>query len=491
MNPKALVAMIVMGVSQLAFSQNVSDAVRWSFTNPGGTARTLGVGGAFGAMGGDFSVVNINPAGLGVYRKSEFTISPSLSNSRTTSYIKGLNSQTTKDKYNSFSLDNISFVFTSNNGSNPSSFALGFSKIADLNKNFTFSGQSNGSITQRFAERANGKTEEELDDFEAYPALFVGAIYDLDTNEFYETDFGQFDEVNKKQQVEQNGYINELTLGWGKNIKNKFTVGVSLGIPFVSYEETKQYQENDNQNTIPVFNTLNYTEYLNTSGIGANIKAGFIYSPVNLVRIGGAFHSPTWYTLNDDYYTNLDYSYNDGQSRFYEKRSPDGSFKYRLNTPAKLVGSLGSVFKFGTKFSGFVNGDIEWVDYNNNKFNFTSYSNDQSEQQNTILINNEIEQYLGSVLNLRLGGELAYGVVRLRAGIERGDSPLSADNEKINTTSFGIGVREDNFFIDFGVRTRKFTEGYVPYVLVNPSQETVVNNEISHTRFVVTAGFKF
>ncbi|MFM2394046.1 MAG: hypothetical protein RLZZ546_2028 [Bacteroidota bacterium] len=490
MNAKALFAMIVWGISQISYSQNVSDAVRWSFTNPGGTARTLGVGGSFGAMGGDFSVVNINPAGLGVYRKSEFTISPSLSNSKTISFIKGFNGQTTNDKYNSFSLDNISFVFTSNKN-NPSSFAIGFSKIADLNKNFTYSGQSLGSITQRFAERANGKTEEELDDFEAYPALFVGAIYDIDKNQNYETDFGQFDEVNKKQQVEQEGYINELTIGWGKNIKNKLSVGISLGIPFVSFEEIKQYNEEDTKNEIPVFNNLNYTEFLNTSGIGTNIKAGFIYTPINLLRIGGAFHSPTWYTLNDDYYTNLDYSYNDGQNRFYENRSPDGSFKYRLNTPAKVVGSIGSVFKIGKKFSGFVNADAEWVDYNNNKFNFASHSDDPSEKLNSLLINNEIEQYLGSVLNLRLGTELAYGVVRLRGGIERGDSPLSADTDKITTQSFGIGIREDNFFIDLGVRIRKFTEGYVPYVLIDPSKETVVNNEINHTRIVVTAGFKF
>jgi hypothetical protein len=72
------------------------------------------------------------------------------------------------------------------------------------------------------------------------------------------------------------------------------------------------------------------------------------------------------------------------------------------------------------------------------------------------------------VVNLRLGTEMAIGVLRLRAGIERGDSPLSADTQKVRTNSFGIGVREDNFFVDLGIRFRKFEEGYVPYVLVDP-----------------------
>ncbi len=473
-------------------AQNVTDAVRWSFTNPGGTARTLGVGGAFGAMGGDFSVVNINPAGLAVYKKGEFTFSPSLSSTKTTSFMIQDVNKITKDKYNSFSIDNIGLVFTKNNkdNANSSTFAIGFSKIADLNKNFTFSGVSGGSITQRFAERANGRKLNDLDDFEAYPAYYTGAIYDLDSNQVYETDFGKFDESTKTQKVDQSGYINELSIAWAKNFSEKMLFGLSLGVPFVSFEETKQYNESDPLDKNPIFTSLDYTEYLNTTGVGANIKAGFIYTPIKALRIGGAVHTPTWYTLNDDYNTNLVYKYNDGKDQSYEYASPDGSFKYRLNTPFKAVGSVGTIYNIGP-VKGFINGDIEWVDYNTNKFNFTSYSDDNAEKQNTLLINNDIEKYLGSVINLRVGTELAYGVVRLRGGIESGDNPISADSKKINTTSFGIGIREDKFFFDIGVRNRKYTEGYIPYTLVDSKDEVVVNNTQSHTRIVVTAGFKF
>jgi hypothetical protein len=154
------------------------------------------------------------------------------------------------------------------------------------------------------------------------------------------------------------------------------------------------------------------------------------------------------------------------------------------------VGSAGTLYKLGP-IQGFINADLEWVDYNNNRFDFTSHSTDPAEEQNTIDVNDEVEKYLGSVVNLRLGTEMAIGVLRLRAGIEQGDSPLSADTQKIRTRSFGVGVREDNFFIDLGIRFRKFEEGYVPYVLVDPADESLVNNEVTQTRIVVTAGFKF
>ncbi|MBK8701721.1 MAG: hypothetical protein IPN29_20045 [Saprospiraceae bacterium] len=483
-------ALFFIGLSFGTKAQNVTDAVRWSFTNPGGTARTLGVGGSFGAMGGDYSVININPAGLAAYRMSEFTISPSLSHNRTSSFMVGSGNVETKDRFNSFSLDNAALVFANKKSSGGSAFAFGFSKIADLNKNFSYTGSSNGSITRRFAERANGRDVEGLDDFEAYPAYAVGAIYDLDEDKNYETDFSPFDDVRKNQKVDQEGYINELSFGWGGNFGEKFLLGVSAGIPFVSFQELKQYGESDATGDIPVFESLNYTEYLNTSGAGINFKAGFIYAPIRALRFGGAVHSPTWFTLNDDYYTRLDYRYNDGEAQYYDNRSPDGSFKYRLSTPAKAVGSIGTIYKLGP-IQGFINGDVEWIDYNNNRFNFTSFSDDNAEEQNTIDINNEIESFLGSVVNVRLGTELAWGVLRLRAGIERGDSPLSADTKKIETTSLGVGVRDDRFFVDLGVRFRKYDEGYVPYVLLDPSEETLVNNKIEQTRVVVTAGFKF
>jgi hypothetical protein len=474
-------------ISYCAFGQGVSEAMRYSFTGTGGTARTIGVGGAFGAMGGDYSVVNINPAGIATYKKGEFTITPSFTKVNTLSNLVNSINPVSRNK-NIVALDNLGLVFTNKKGT--SSFTLGFSKIADLSKSFTYSGTTVGSITERFKERANGKNLDELDDFEGYAAYNVGAIYDADSNKVYESDFDNFSSPAKTQVVSQSGYINELSIAWGKKINERIFFGAALGIPFINFEETKSYEEFDPQNQNPTFTSLKYDEYLQTTGAGANLKVGVILQPVKGIRIGGAIHTPTFYRLNDDYNTALTYSYYDLKDYKYDYQSPDGSFKYKFNTPAKLIGSLGYMYDFG-KLKGFINGDVEWVDYNTGKFDFTAYSTDPSERTYTDDINQEIETYLGSALNMRLGTELVYDKLRLRAGIENGQDPISANSAKIQSLSYGLGYRDNNFFIDFALRTRSSVEGYVPYVLTNPDRENVVNNRVAFTKGVVTIGFKF
>ena len=69
------------------YSQNVGDAVRYSSYDPIGTARTLGVGSAFGAMGGDFSVIGINPAGIAEYRVGELNFTPSIASSNINAFF--------------------------------------------------------------------------------------------------------------------------------------------------------------------------------------------------------------------------------------------------------------------------------------------------------------------------------------------------------------------------------------------------------------------
>ena len=59
-------------------AQSVSDAAKYSQTSTFATARSVGFGGALGSVGGDFSSLSVNPAGIGIYRKSEFMVTPGL-----------------------------------------------------------------------------------------------------------------------------------------------------------------------------------------------------------------------------------------------------------------------------------------------------------------------------------------------------------------------------------------------------------------------------
>ncbi|MBK7114289.1 MAG: hypothetical protein IPH60_17850 [Flavobacteriales bacterium] len=57
-------------------AQNETDALRLSSISPGGTARSIGLANAFGALGADGVSIAINPAGMGLFRTSEISLTP-------------------------------------------------------------------------------------------------------------------------------------------------------------------------------------------------------------------------------------------------------------------------------------------------------------------------------------------------------------------------------------------------------------------------------
>jgi hypothetical protein len=503
---------IIFAISLLSntlHSQGVTDAVRWSSYNIGGTARTFGVGGAFGAMGGDFSVININPAGIGEYKKSEFVFSPGFSNTRTSAFLKSDPGVLERLTDSWFGIENIAVVISSNvtpyedvndrssrrgGGETDSwlfsNFAFGFSKIADFNRSFSYRGFAPTSITQRWAELATGLQPSSLDDFEAGLAFDAWAIDQIGSTTEYLTDFDEYEgDVFRTQSVNQKGGINELSLAWAGNYARKLNVGLSLGIPFMSFEEQKIYRETDVSGDVPFFKDLLFTESLNISGVGINFKGGFIFNMDQKFRLGGAIHSPTWMRLTDGWQNTMQYNFDD-QPASEILSSPRGNFRYRLNTPWRFVASAGSIYSLGEAM-GFLNVDVEWVDYGNNRFDFTAFSNDPLEIEFTNQTNRDIGNQLDGALNIRVGSEIAVDVFRFRAGLQLAPSPFRGDDRNNNSISFGAGFRGDSFFMDFGVRIFNNREGYVPYLLADPMLEPNVDLTTKAVRGVMTVGFMF
>ena len=50
-----------------AHAQQVADALQYAQDDINGTARFRAMGGAFGALGGDLSALNVNPAGSAIF----------------------------------------------------------------------------------------------------------------------------------------------------------------------------------------------------------------------------------------------------------------------------------------------------------------------------------------------------------------------------------------------------------------------------------------
>ena len=310
--------LFAIGLTNLIDAQTASDILRFSYLNPQGTARAMGIGGAIGGLGGDFTSLSINPAGIGGYWKSEFMVSPVLTANNTKSSLNGgLESQELARK---FGLSNVGIVFTntSDRGAwKAVSMGIGLNKLASYNQEFFYGHQTQGSIVDRFAGLATNLSADQLDGFEAGLAYETGAIYDIGDDLIYETDFdGQEQDVFQKNQlVKTNGYNNELVIGFGGNLKDRVLIGGAIGIPFVSYESEKQYGESDGEDVIPAFQRLEFNEYLTTEGGGINLKVGAIVKLNNNVRIGAAIHSPTYLSLTDRFSTRFTYEYNEGGGR--------------------------------------------------------------------------------------------------------------------------------------------------------------------------------
>lgn len=490
---------LLLALSLLSFfqasTQNISDALRYSILSPGSTARTLGAGGSLNALGGDFSVVSTNPAGLAVYRRSDLILSTAIYNNQTTAKLLNAKTQPYQRNASNFSLDAVGIVGNTRPRDEhwkTFNFALGINRVANYHQDFRYDGAVPTSISNRFAELANGISPDNLDEFEAGPAYDVYAIeeYPAFSNEYisYINDSlltgKNISEIYRSQRLQSTGAMNEVVLAFAGNYEDRLFVGATLGIPILNFEERMFYLEEDLVDTIFPFQSLGYNEYLKTTGIGINLKLGIIYRFSQMVRLGIALHTPTGFALSDEYSSSVESRFDDGQGDGFAD-SPFGRFDYRLTTPWKVIGSLGFLFKK----SGFLTAEVEWVDYTNASFNFTkdfdSYFNQEQE------VNNQIAQSLQSALNIRVGGEYVLQHFRLRAGFNLLGQPFAGDNYFDSAISLGAGYRQDDFYLDLGYQLTLSEEAFTPYSLVNEASQPAVLNQINRTKIQATFGFRF
>ena len=500
-------AALLFCFSGALWAQNFSDALRLSNFQVGGTARSIGAGSAMGAMGSDFSVMSTNPAGLGWYRGSEFVISPGVFNSSTTStLLNDDNAFGIEENRANFNLNTFGVVFANANTNRDwrsANFAIGVNRLANFHQDFYYEGASTGSIVNRFQEQANSDTG--FSDFESGLAFDVGALYQIDGDEFYSSDFdiAPNAEVFKRQDVFTTGAINEFVISFAGNYKERLLIGGTVGVPIIRYEVEKEYREEDRgdaaEGNVPFFNALTYNENLSTSGTGINLKLGAIYRASQMLRLGLAVHSPTFMRLDDVYTASMGYNYTDQNGDFnFTAESPDGSFEYRLQTPWRFIGSAGFIINNGSlkradsnrdlmirvPRGGFLSAEIEYLNYGENQFRYDGFGD--AERQ----VNATIADELTSAWNLRLGGEYAYDQFRVRAGYTLQQSPLQGDDTTNSIISAGIGLHKKTFFIDMAYRRQMNEALYTPYLTFD-APEQLVEQQSNLGQIVFTLGFRW
>ncbi|MCC7467194.1 MAG: hypothetical protein IT261_13030 [Saprospiraceae bacterium] len=466
------------------FAQNASDVLRYSYLQPSGSARYVGAGGAFGALGAEFGAISQNPAGLAMFRSNELTLTPSLLFARTEAGIAG-NPEYSDDR-SKFGFDNIGLVFNSSLGESSDwkafNFGIGYNRQADYSRSIYYEGQAAGTIMNGFYNNyVNGVS----DPFGSELAYNGNAIYP-DNNDNLTYDFAGNENavVNRSQIINTFGRMNEMALAFAGNYDERLMIGATVGVPFVNYRIEGEYIESDPSEAVDYFDKLTYTEYLRTSGVGVNLKMGVIYKVTQALRLGAAFHTPTAFRMTDNFSNTFTYDYTDGNGSYLgePQLSPDGTFDYRLRTPwrASLSGAL------VVKKIGFLSADVEWVDYAANRYNFTA---DVASQDNKVYerqVNNDISRSYRQAMNARFGAELVLSEFRLRGGLNLLGDPAEGAPDFNTAFTAGAGVRAKSFFLDFGYRRGKSTGAISPYSGAPGVATSVITND-----FLFTLGFKF
>jgi len=476
-----LIIAIFALISLTAFGQNEIDALRYSNITHGGSARFHSLGGAFGALGGDFSTLSVNPAGLGVFRGSEFSFTPSIYTAKTTS--KHYDKSSEDIKYN-FNHGNIGFISTHKvrrgNQEGPGwefiNFGFGVNRLANFHNRVLIEGNNwESTLMTDYLSRAMGKMPEDFNPFDVGLAWETYLIDPIDTHGNYMSAIPINGGVKQTKSITTTGAINEMVLSLAGNYDDKFYIGGTVGFPFLRYNEQSTYREVD-IDTVSNFQSFSLSEDISTSGSGVNFKLGMIYRPIEFVRIGAAVHTPTFFTLKESYSRTMNSYFDNGNS--YTASSPNGKFDYELNTPMRVIGSL--AFIIGEY--GLVSADYEFVDYSEARLRSKNYKFFDE--------NEAIQNNYRAHSNIRVGAEARLDPISLRVGYALMGSPYKTgvnDGER-TALSFGVGIRDKDYFFDVAYIYSSYSENYWLY---NPALVQATNNTFKTSNIMMTLGFRF
>lgn len=565
----------LLGISSVACAQSITSAYTVSAPELRGTARFMSMGGAFGALGGDLSCIGQNPGGIGIYRSNEIGLTLDLDAQEAKSQSFGFS---TSDNTTRFNLNNLGAVFTMKlyNDVMPNiNFGFTYNKAASFNRHYKGGIPNlNNSISNYIAGLCNSGDLNEADvsfgdSYNPYnppagsrnvPWLTVLGYYGFLTTPEGDADaphwYGQFGEGTTGTgafDVLEKGSIDEYNIALGGNINNKVFWGMDFDITTLDYRIQSAWSESldkayvyDPNREQVVRTSSDFTLYDNykMSGTGFNFKLGVIVKPIQELRLGLAFHTPTFYTLTETYSdTHLNFKY-PFKTQFNSEYANDGypvANDFNFRTPWRVIASVAGVI--GSNF--IISADYEWDCYKSMKFSEADpwgYSDPWYDWDNpwngwgdwyyapskssipegapranynnpNDYANAKIKEIYQNTSTIRLGAE--YRVIpsfSLRAGYGFTTSPVTADAKDLrvevpgtglmtnytlnNTTSnisCGFGYKTGGFYADFAYVFRHSSSEYFPYApdIYDPANVVKSKLTFNTSNIVMSVGYKF
>ncbi len=506
------------------------DALRYSQTNSliGSTARMQGFAGAQTSLGGDLSLINSNPAGLGFYNRSSAAISLSMDFQNSDDSFAGL---VTPNFNNQFGIRNAGVVMNYNKGRfteekfKGGSLGISFAKVNDFNREYRYEGESGTSIVDFFLDEAyltspNGagnfpsgsyaeaaynqflidfddtSNPNDYTEYEDNGDQIISPISDANSINGYTSPFGAgFSTPYQQHSIIETGGQHQVNISWGGNYDDRFYFGGGVGFQTLYFKRNRNLLESEfllpDGSPDPWINSIDFRDEIVARGGGVNMSLGAIVRPIDILTVGISYQSPTFLTINEESDFSLaanwnNYIYYDSLNtqQFYNLDEIDTYLpefivetKYRIKTPSRL--NAGATVFLGK--SGFISGDLEFVDYANAEL--------QSNDFSPLGDNQEILNYK-SVVNYRMGGEYRMDNLRFRAGVGLNQDATGLGNDRTHTT-FGIGYISSDFFLDLAIVNTKAKLVKSIYPIDPNSIYPQSTSQIKNTTVTISAGFNF
>lgn len=521
MKRKLLFTLPFLVAASSMLAQGEMDAYKLSRNDLTGTARSISMGGAFGALGGDISAISINPAGIGVYKSSEIV---STLNFQNTSIESELNAGKVKNSKFKVTFDNLAFVsaFPVNSDVAPFvNFGFSYNRLKSFDRQYQMRGDNlqGNSIASYMASRATNNSGGKITDPESQ-------IWITDTNNPFTSSRGydwmaitgfnsylvQHDgngnyspravflnnKLNKDLFVREKGHIDTYDFSLGTTFSDIVSAGISLSVTDLKYDLYSNYEE---QFADKPANGFSFNNDLRTEGTGWQLGLGLIIKPVQELRIGVAYHSPTWYNMTDYYYgMDMDYTVTDYVPEATVPKDKFGAegydYDYKMRTPDKWTFSLAGVIGQ----AAIISADYELTNYGN--MNLKDPDGNNYEDQNGY-----IKEDFRSSSTLRVGAEIRITPqFSGRIGYAWVQSPMKKEFKDGNKEVMTVGtvahytLDGDTNYFTYGLGYR-FTRNFytdVAFVMSNQKDDLYAyygseKTTLKTNRFqgLLTLGYKF
>ncbi|KAB1154980.1 OmpP1/FadL family transporter [Flavobacterium luteum] len=500
---KKLITILIMVFSNtVVHAQGLTEALLYSKESLNGTARFQAMSGAFGALGGDFSAINVNPAGAAVFSNNQLSFTLSNFNIKNNSDYLGTSTSSNNSNFD-LNQAGVVFVFKDYNPKNDWKklvLSVNYENVNNFDNSLYSSGRNtNHSIDQYFLSYANPNSSigqsginlgilensfyEDLNYIEQQAFLgYNGYIINPDNpsnanNNTYNSNVptGTY---NQQNYVESTGYNGKLNFNIATQYKDKFYFGLNLNSHFTDLRQSSRFYENNSNSTNSGVRSIRFDNDLYTYGSGFSFQLGAIAKITSEFRAGLTYQSPTWYRLFDELQqtlTTTGYNYGNPPNPNLSSITPDSNIiivyqPYSLRAPGKWTGSLAYVF--GKK--GLISLDYTRRDYSNTIFT----PRNEFQTPNQILAN-----ALDTAGELRIGAEYRIKQVSLRGGFRNEHSPYKNGKTIGDLTGFssGLGYNFGNTKLDLAYsyahrnsQNSFFSQGFIDSANIRTKNNNIV-----------------